>query len=180
VGRVAADEPAVNEQPRLGTPAAFGQRLGAIALHMAAVEDALDERMQLEALERRMRIEQWILVVAAGDESDRDVPFGHRIQKTPAEFLLTKGIAKRMDHRAWLEPAGGHLPQFLQANRKLWLTRVFVVEIERSCELFRQVPANTFGKDGDLGANVGAGLERALRLAVLADAAIARAHAGHA
>ena len=40
-----------------------------------------------------------------------------------------------------------------------------------------EVAAHAVGEDRDLGVDVGAGLERALRLAVLADAAVAGAHA---
>ena len=57
-------------------PAAFGQRLGAVAHHLAAVEQRRDERMLLEAVERHVRIEQRILVVEPDDEAERERPSG--------------------------------------------------------------------------------------------------------
>ena len=59
-------------EPRLRVPAALGQRLGAVAHHLAAAQQVGDERVQLEALERRVRIEQRVVVVEADDEADRD------------------------------------------------------------------------------------------------------------
>ena len=55
-----------------------------------------------------------------------------------------------------------------------------VAELQVAIELLGQVAAHAVGEDRDLGVDVGAGLERALRLAVLADAAVAGAHADHA
>ncbi len=104
VRRVADDQRAIDEQVRLRVPAAFGQRLRAVAHDLAALEDAADERMPLEMLERRVRIEQRILVVETDDEADRDAAVAHRIQPAAAELFLTQRIAERVDDGAGLQP----------------------------------------------------------------------------
>ncbi len=53
-------------------------------------------------------------------------------------------------------------------------------DLQIAIELLGEVAAHAVGEDRDLGVDVGARLERALRLAVLADAAIAGAHADDA
>ena len=49
-----------------------GKRLRAVAHHLSVLQNAPDERVQLEALERRVRIEQRILVAETDDQADRD------------------------------------------------------------------------------------------------------------
>ena len=116
---VADDQRAVEEQLRLRVPAALGQRLRAVAHQRAALEDAADERMPLEMLERGVRIEQRILVFEADDEADRDAAVAHRVEPAAAELLLAQRIAERVDHRAGLQAILRDVPQLLDADRKL-------------------------------------------------------------
>ena len=77
------------------------------------------------------------------------------------------------------EPVGRHLPQLLDAERvELRLTAL--VEREPPHERLRQVAAHAVGRDRHLRADVDARLEGRLLLAVLADAAVAGAHADDA
>ena len=69
-------------------------------------------------LERDVRIEQRILVVEAGDEADRELAFGHRVDEAAAEFLEAQRIAQRVDDGAGGQPIGGNLPQLLDADRE--------------------------------------------------------------
>ena len=84
---VAGDQRAVGVDARDRVPAAFGQRLGAVAHHLAALEQRRDERMPLEVLERDVRIEQRILVVEPDDEADRQPAVRHRVDEAAAELL---------------------------------------------------------------------------------------------
>ena len=61
------------------------------------------KRVTLEMLERRVRIEQRILVLETDDEADRDAAVAHRVEPAAAELFLTQRIAERVDHRARLQ-----------------------------------------------------------------------------
>ena len=119
VRRVADDQGAVEEQLRLRVPAALGQGLGAVAHHLAAVENAADERMQLEVLEGGVRIEQRIAVVETDDEADRDAAVAHGVEPAAAELLLAQRIAQRVNDRARLQAIRRDVPEFLDADRVL-------------------------------------------------------------
>ena len=80
--------------------------------------------MQLEALKRRVRIEQRILVAEADDEADRDAAAGHRVEKAAAELFLAQRVAERVDHGAGLQPIGWDFPDFLQADGELRRVRL--------------------------------------------------------
>ena len=73
----------------------------------------------------------------------------------------------------------GAFPEFLHAHGKLGRLAV-PRQAALPQQLLGQVPAHAVGEDRDLRVDVGAGLEHAPWLAVLADAAVARAHANHA
>ena len=53
-------------------------------------------------------------------------------------------------------------------------------ELQRASQLLGEIAAHAVGEDRDLREDVGAGLERALLLAMPADALVAGAHADHA
>ena len=176
---VADDQAAVHEEARLRVPAALGQRLRAVLHHLPALEHARDERVQLEALERRIRIEQRILVVEADDEADRHLSVGHRVEPAAAELLLAQRVAQRVDHGAGRQAIPRDLPQFLDADRELRRLAV-LAELQDADQLLGEVAAHAVGEDRDLGLDVGARLEHAARLSVAADAAVAGADADHA
>ena len=96
-----------------------------------------------------------------------------------AELLLPQRIAQRVDHGAGRDAIRRHLPQLLDADRVL-LRLPPVVEREPAHQRLGQVAAHAVAEDRHLRADVDARLERRLLLAVLADAAIAGAHADDA
>ncbi len=83
-----------------------------------------------------------------------------------------------MDHRARREASLRHVPQFLQADAEL--RRMAAAELMPANQFLGEMAAHAIREDRHLGADVGAGLDRAARLPRLADAAIARAHADDA
>src|SRR5438876_3648629 len=171
-GRVTNDERAARVTARNRVPAALGQRFRAVAHHLPAFDDLPDERVQLEAVEGDVRVEHWISVVEASDESDRDLTFRHRVDKTAAELLEAERVTHRMDDRASPHAVGWHFPQFLDPDR---VERRLLAgsELQPSHQLLRQIAADAVGEDGHLRANVDAGFERRLARAMFVDAAVA-------
>src|SRR5678815_5150703 len=103
----------------------------------------------------------------------------HRIQPAAAKFLFTQRIPQRVNDRARLETILRDVPQLLDADRKL-RRRAADADLQFVIQLLGQMSAHAVPEDGDLRVNIGAGLGRALRLAVLADAAIAATDADDA
>ena len=92
-----------------------------------------------------------------------------------AEFVSAQRIPHRVHHRARRDAVGRDLPEFLDANR-VELRRASRHRAEPPHECLREIAANAVGQDRHLRADVDARLEGGFLLAVLADAAIARAH----
>src|SRR6188768_2189347 len=161
---------------RLRGPAPLWQCLGTVAHQVTVCEDAADERVTLEMLKGGVRIEQRILVFETDHETDRDASVGHRVEPAAAKLLFTQRVAERVDDGARLQPILRDVPQFFDANRKL-RRLAGDADLQLVIELLGEMAANAVGEDGDLGVNIGTWLEGTLRLAVLADAAIARPHA---
>src|SRR5215472_6090515 len=68
-GRVAKDHPAVAGYRWNRPPSTIGQRLGAVADHLSAGEQAGDERMLLEVLQHMLRVEARVRIVKPRNES---------------------------------------------------------------------------------------------------------------
>src|SRR5205823_5419760 len=96
-----------------------------------------------------------------------------------AELLMLQWIAKRVNDRAGLQPVARNFPQLLEADGKLLRLCAFT-KLKAPHQLLREISPNAVTEDRDLREDVDAGLESRLLLAVLADAAIAGAHADHA
>ena len=96
-------------------PAAVGQRLGAVADHLAAFEQLGDERMLLEFLQHTLRIEARIGIVEPGDEAERDHVVFAAVNPGAAVFLRGQRPAHGVDDFAGRDAAGGDFPQFLDA-----------------------------------------------------------------
>ncbi len=165
-------------QARLRVPAAFRQRLGAVAHDLTAVENAADERVPLEMLEGGMGIEQRVLVVEADHEANGEPALGHRVQPAAAELLVAQWVAERVDDGARRQPILRNVPELLDAEGKLRRLG-FAAQLQGLHQLLGQVAADAIRENRHLGVDVGAELDGALGLAVLADAAVARAHANH-
>ena len=158
---IARDQRAIHVRLRDRVPSAFGQRLGAVADHLAAVEQPGDERMLLEAIERHVRVEQRILVVEPDHETDRQPSVGHRVDEPAAELVVPQRIAERVDDGAGREAIGRHLPQLLEADREL-LGLSSPAELKTPQQLLGQVAAHAVAEDRDLGVDVDAGSNPAL------------------
>src|SRR5688572_5727863 len=107
------------------------------------------------------------------------MPVGQRVNESAAELLLPQRIAERVHHRARREPSRRNVPELLQAEREL-LRLPLLAQRQATQELFCQVAADTVAEDRHLRQDVDARFEGRFLLAMLADAAIARAHANHA
>ena len=175
-GGIAHDQRTVRVAARDGVPAAFGQRLRAVAHHLPAVEQTLHQRVLLVVIESDVRIEHRILVVEADHEAERDLPLRHRVDEAAAELLEAQRIAHRVDHRAGRHAVRRNFPQFLDPNREERRMPARA-ELEGMRQLLREVAAHAVGEDRHLRVDVDAGLEGRLRLAVLPAAAIPGSHA---
>ena len=96
--RIADNQRTVDRTFRQRQPTALGQRLRAVADHLAAPQQLADKRVQLELLECDMRIERGILVVEARDETNRQPRIRHRVDESAAEFLLIERISEGVHH----------------------------------------------------------------------------------
>jgi hypothetical protein len=137
-------------------------------------------RVLLERLELRVRVGRRVLVIEAGDETERQQIVAHEVREAAAERLHVERPAERVDHAPLvLRVAAGDAPQFLDTGR-VHLRVLAAVELVLGDQLLRQRAARAFGQDRQFRANVDAGLVVGLLLAVLVDALVAGAHADHA
>ena len=176
---VAGDERAVGVHARHRVPAAFRQRLGAVAHEAAAVEQTRDQGMALEPVERDVRVEQRVVVVEPHHEAERHQPIGERVDEAAAELLVPQRMPERVHHGAGLDAPLRHFPQLLEPDGEL-LGLAPLTEGEVPPQLLGEVAAHAVAEDRDLGVDVHARLERGLLLAVLPAAAVAGADADHA
>src|SRR5205085_2643884 len=82
------------------------------------------------------------------------------------------------DNFAGSDAAGGQLPQLFDPDA-IGLRVAVTIKLEAADELLGQRAARAFGQDRDLGAQVVAGLEVSLLLAIFVDAFIVGSHASH-
>src|SRR4030095_1816281 len=75
--------------------------------------------MFLEAVERRMRIEERIGVIQPGHEAERETVLWKCVDEGAAELLVPQRIPERVNHGARLDATAGNVPQLLQADRVL-------------------------------------------------------------
>ena len=166
--------------------AAARQRLGAPRDALAALEDAFDERVQLERLQQIVGRGRGVAVVEVDDEPDRDEVLAlgvlHRVHPGAAELPVLGGdlqrprLHERVDHAV---ERLGDLPDLLDAELPD-LRLAALGEVELADRGAGEMAPAALGEDGGLGLDVGAGLEVAERLAVLAAALVAGAHADDA
>ncbi len=184
---VADEHRARHRQLRHRPVAAARQRLRAPRDALAALEDVLDERVHLERLQQVVGRGGRVRVVEVDHEADRDEVLAgllvlHRVDPRAAELAVLRGdlqrpgLHERVDHAV---ERLGDLPDLLDAELPdLRLAALRQVELlDRGAG---QVTPAALGEHGRLRLDVGAGLEVAERLAVLAAALVAGAHADHA
>ena len=144
----------------------------------------LHERMRLERLQQVVRRGRRVAVLEVDDEPDRDEVLArllvlHRVQPGAAELsvlgrdLQRPGLHERVDHAV---QRLRYLPDLLDAELPhLRLAALGKVELfDRGAG---EVAPAALREHGRLGLDVGAGLEVAERLTVLAAALVAGAHA---
>src|SRR6478609_2103112 len=113
--------------------------------------------MQLEPVERDVRIEQRIVVVESGDEADGELTGGHGVDEGAAELFVTQRIAERVDDGSRCEPVRRNFPQFPESYGEL-LRLPATPQFEASQQFFRQIPAHPVAEDRQLRVNVDARL----------------------
>ena len=117
-------------------------------------------------------------VVEADHEPDAELVLAHRVDEAAAELVPLRALAKRPAHRVdHLVERLLDLPDLLHAE--LPAHRQRALEVEVVDRRLGQVAERALGEHGRLRDHVRAGLEVAERLAVLAAAAVARAHAAN-
>ena len=176
-GGVADDQGPVEVAPGNGVPAALGQRLGAVAGHLAAGEEAGHEGVLLEPLKGHVGIEAGVPVVEPHHEPDRHAPLRQHVDEAPAELLAPQRIAQRVHDGARGLALRRNLPELLDAE-SVGLRRRRVEPVPAN-ERLGEVAPDPVGEDGDGGPDVDAGFEGALRPALLVEAAVAGPHPDH-
>src|SRR4030095_16849561 len=134
--------------------------------------------MFLEAVERRMRIEERIGVIQPGHEAERETVLWKCVDEGAAELLVPQRIPERVNHGARLDATAGNVPQLLQADRVL-LRLAVLAQLELLDQSLGEIAAYTVAEDRHLGVDVHARFVGRLVLAVLAHAAIAGADTDH-
>ncbi len=177
--RVADEQQPVGVRARHREEAALGNRFGAVANHLAAVEHRANRRMLLHPLQLVVRIGRRILVVETGHAADVEHVARHPVDESAAERLGGQRISERVDDRAGFEAIVGKLPELLDAGR-VDLRLASLVETEPRRGLLGKRSARSFAKHDDLREDVGAGLVVGFRLAVVIEALVAGAHADDA
>ena len=177
---VAADDHAGVRQARERPVAALRDRLRAPGDALAALEDLLDERVELELLQHVVDRDPRVGVVEPAHEPDRDLRLlalaVHAVDPRAAELLVLGLRAQRPAERVDdLLQRLLDLPDLLDAERPD--LRVVARQAEPLLRGAGQVAPAALGEHGRLGHHVRAGLEVALLAAVLVAALVARADA---
>ena len=172
-------QPGCAEARRHRVPAAARDRLRAPRDPLAALEHLAHERMGLELLQEVVRGQLDVAVVEPDHEAERDHVLAHRIEPGAAELAVLGRLAQRPAERVDdLAERLRDAPDLLHAELPdLRLAAVEPEVVERGA---RQVPGGSLGEDGHLGDDVGARLEVAERLVLLAAPLVAAADADDA
>ena len=140
----------------------------AVADALAAFEVSADGRVGFPALHFLERAHPRVLVVQPKHKAQGHLVAFEVVQKAAAKAAVGYRPAAGVHHQAGLGFGRVHFPQFLDAN-SVGL-RVFAgVELVLGNQLFAQVAARAFGKNGVLGMQFHAQLKAVGRLAVFAN-----------
>ena len=120
--------------------------------------------MRLELLEGLVRIETRIVVFEAGDQAERDAILAQAVDPAAAVHAGIERPAQRVRHEARHDAARRNFPQFLDADAVD--LRIEAVEFFARDEVLGERAARAFGQHGDFGAQLVAGREVSLGLAV--------------
>ena len=155
---------------------AFWNRLGAPLHHLAAIEDAPEERVMFHALQQPMHIEPGVCIVETDDEPQRHQVVGERIRERAPEPVLHERPPHGVDDPV---ERTRHLPQLLDPQRvDLRIGGAYALPVEPG--LGEGAPS-PLGEHGHAGGEVHRRHVRsAARLPVAIEAARRRPHADHA
>ena len=135
--------------------------------------------MGLQLLEEVVHGQRGVAVVEPDDHADREHVVAHRVDERAAELAVLGRAAERPAHRVDdVVERLRDLPDLFDPERPH--LRVLALEAETVDRRPGQVSLRALGEDGHLADQVAARLELRQRLAVLAAAAVARAHTAHA
>src|SRR5688500_2539384 len=177
-GLVADQCAAGKHQPGQRLQAARGDRARAVGDPFAALEEAADRRMGLEALEFLERRKVRVGIAQPDHETHGDLALFEVIEERAAVDLGLERPARGVDDQARPVRRGLHLPQLLQPDAVNLRIGAFAQAVLR-LELPAEVPAAAFGKEGVLALHLHAGLVGLGLLALAVDADIAGGHAFH-
>ena len=180
-GRVADQHEAVALELGHREVAAAGDRLGAVAQDLAALEALRDRRVLLPVHEHGVRVEPRVVVIQADHVADRQAISAQAVDPAAAVAAGAEGRAHGMDDLALelLADLLGDLPDLLDAGL-VQLVVLAGVEAELLDQALGQAAAGALGEDGHAGGDVHARLEGRLLVAVLVDARVAGLHADDA
>src|SRR5262245_11192214 len=171
-GSIAHDHSPAEVILRQGPVAAFRDTLRTVGKERAALENLSYIGMRFEFLKFHVGIEPGVEIIQTDDEPNRHTSLGHVVDKSPAEFL----IAQRPSHRVDDASAGvllfRYVPHFFDTDGEHLRIAVFA-QVESVDQLLGERATAAFSKNGDLCANVDAGLEVPFWPAVLVDAFVA-------
>ena len=146
---------------------------------LAAQEELLQQRVRLQLLQQVVHGELRVAVVEPDHHPDREHVVAHRVDERAAELAVllrrAQRPAQRVDHAV---ERLRDLPDLLHAERPH--LRVLALEPEPVERDAGQVALRPLGEHGHARVDIGAGLEVAELLTVLAPAAVAGAHAADA
>ena len=165
--------------PRQRVEAAARDRLRAPLHPLAALQDPADLRVRLQLLQQVVHRERRVAVVEPDDEPDRDHVLAHRVDERAAELAELLAGAQRPAHR--VDDAVERLRDLPDLfHRELPDLRLLAAEGEAVDRDACEVALRPLRKHGDLGGEVGAGLEVAQLAALAVAPLVAGAHTQHA
>src|SRR5215475_582829 len=136
-GGIADDQSAIEVVLRLCPITAFGNRLGAVGIELAPVQDAADVGMRFELLKSLMRIQAWIKIIEANDQPNGDAAICHVVNESAAELLIAKRPSHGVNHAPACILLLGHVPDLLHSDGIDLRVSAFV-KLEFLDELFGQ------------------------------------------
>src|SRR5262249_30426201 len=132
--------------------------------------------MLFELIEEPVWIGERIVIIQSDDEADVEQIVLHPVNESAAERVVGQGVTERVHHGTRFDAPFRQLPDLFHPDRVNLRIAAFI-EIKPPDQLLGQRAARAFAEHGHFGEDVGAGLIILLRLAVLADALVAGAHA---
>src|SRR6266404_5881952 len=178
-GAVTDEQHAVCVKLRYRVQASGRDRLRAITNHFAAIQKFGDERMSLESLKLRMRIDQGIAIVETSDVAQVHNPILQSVNPAAPVRPLVGWKAERVrDPTSWITVVG-KFPKLFDAET-VNLRFASLIQTESLNQLLRQRAAHAFAQYRNLCKQIDAGFEVRFPLSFRINSFVAGAHAQHA